>query len=101
MLGASLLVATIVAFSAAVLSGFTGFGHAVIVVPVLLLVYDPRTVVALACMPSASGVAARLHYGGPIILLGLFAGSHVLPARRHYFKVEPRGFEPLTSAVQR
>jgi hypothetical protein len=25
----------------------------------------------------------------------------VLPAKRHIFGVEPRGFEPLTSAVQR
>jgi uncharacterized membrane protein YfcA len=58
VLSASLLVAVLAAFSAAVLSGFTGFGHAVIVVPLLLLVYDPRTVVALAGVLSASVAAA-------------------------------------------
>ena len=47
MLSASLLVAALAAFSAGILSGVTGFGLAVIVVPLLLLVYDPKTVVAL------------------------------------------------------
>jgi uncharacterized membrane protein YfcA len=40
-------VAALVAFSAGIFSGVTGFGLAVIVVPLLLLVYDPKTVVAL------------------------------------------------------
>jgi uncharacterized membrane protein YfcA len=47
VLSASLLVAALAAFSAGILSGFTGFGLAVIVVPLLLLVYDPKMVVAL------------------------------------------------------
>ena len=58
MLSAPLTVAALAAFSAAVLSGFTGFGHAVIVVPLLLLVYDPKTVVALAGVLSLSVAAA-------------------------------------------
>lgn len=56
-MSASLLLAALAAFSAAVLSGFTGFGHAVIVVPLLLLVYDPGTVVALAGVLSLSVAA--------------------------------------------
>ena len=42
MLSASLLVAALAAFSAGILSGVTGFGLAVIVVPLLVLVYDPK-----------------------------------------------------------
>src|SRR5215218_955395 len=32
---------------------------------------------------------------------GLSAIHHVLPANLHFLRVKPRGFEPLTSAVQR
>ena len=58
MLSASLLLAALAAFSAGVLSGFTGFGLAVIVVPLLLLVYDPKTVVVLVAVLSTSVAAA-------------------------------------------
>ena len=58
MLSASLLVAALAAFLAGALSGFTGFGHAAIVVPLLLLVYDPTTVVVLAGVLSLSVAAA-------------------------------------------
>ncbi len=58
MLSVPLLLAALAAFSAAFLSGFTGFGHAVVVVPLLLLVYEPRTVVALAGVLSLSVAAA-------------------------------------------
>ena len=30
-----------------------------------------------------------------------FPCTHVLPANKHIFGVEPRGFEPLTSAVKK
>ena len=42
MLSSSFLAA-LVAFLAVVLIGFAGFGHAVAVVPLLLLAYDPWT----------------------------------------------------------
>jgi len=48
VLSASILVAASAAFLAGVLSGFADFGHAAIVVPLLLLVYEPKTVVTLA-----------------------------------------------------
>jgi uncharacterized membrane protein YfcA len=58
VLSASLLLAALAAFSAGVLSWFTGFGLAVIVVPLLLLVYDPKTVVVLVAVLSTSVAAA-------------------------------------------
>jgi uncharacterized protein len=61
MLSASLLVAALAAFSAGILSGVTGFGLAVIVVPLLLLVYDPKTVVALTGVLSLTVAAAVGH----------------------------------------
>lgn len=92
MLSASLLVAALAALLAAILSGFTGFGHAVVVVPLLLLVYDPKTVVALAGALSAS-VAALVVWDSwreadrrvALALLapaipGLWVGSEVLRA---------------------
>lgn len=58
VLSAPLIVSALATFSAAVLSGFTGFGHAVVAVPLLLMVYDPKTVVALAGVLSLSVAAA-------------------------------------------
>ena len=90
MLSASLLLAALAAFSAAFLSGFTGFGHAVIVVPLLLLVYDPKTVVALAGLLSAATAAAVVWYSWreadrrvvlallTLALPGLWVGAEVL-----------------------
>jgi uncharacterized membrane protein YfcA len=57
VLSTSLLLAALAAFSAGVLSGFSGFGHSAVVVPLLLLVYDPTTVVVLAGALSASVAA--------------------------------------------
>jgi uncharacterized protein len=54
-------VAALAAFSAGILSGVTGFGLAVIVVPLLLLVYDPKTVVALTGVLSLTVAAAVVH----------------------------------------
>jgi uncharacterized membrane protein YfcA len=53
-----LLVAVVAAFSAGVLSGLTGFGLVLIAVPLLLLVYEQGTVVALVAVLSASVAAA-------------------------------------------
>jgi uncharacterized membrane protein YfcA len=53
-------VAALVAFSAGIFSGVTGFGLAVIVVPLLLLVYDPKTVVALTGVLSLTVAAAAV-----------------------------------------
>ena len=47
MLNGSLLVAAFAAFLAGGVSGLTGFGLALIAVPLLLLVYEPTTVVVL------------------------------------------------------
>lgn len=47
MLSGSLLVAALAAFLAGGVSGLTGFGLALIAVPLLLLVYEPATVVVL------------------------------------------------------
>ena len=54
-------MAALAAFSAGILSGVTGFGLAVIVVPLLLLVYDPKTVVALTGVLSLTVAAAVGH----------------------------------------
>jgi hypothetical protein len=35
------------------------------------------------------------------LAFGAFIVASCFSAKRHYFEVEPRGFEPLTSAVQR
>jgi len=90
VLSASLLVAALAAFSAGILSGFTGFGLAVIVVPLLLLVYDPKMVVALTGVLSLSVAAAVVHdswreadHRVALALLaaalpGLWAGAEVL-----------------------
>ena len=47
MLSAALLVALLSALLAGVVSGLTGFGLALISTPLLLFVYDPRTVVVI------------------------------------------------------
>ena len=52
MLSASLLVALLAAFLAGCVSGLTGFGFALISVPLLLFVYDPTTVVVLTAVLS-------------------------------------------------
>ncbi len=52
MLSASFLVALFAAFLAGCVSGLTGFGLALISVPLLLFVYDPATVVALTAVLS-------------------------------------------------
>jgi uncharacterized membrane protein YfcA len=54
----SLLWSAAAAFSAGVLSGFTGFGLAAVVVPLLLVVHEPETVVALVAVLSLSVAAA-------------------------------------------
>ncbi len=78
------------AFSAGILSGVTGFGLAVIVVPLLLLVYEPKTVVALTGVLSLTVAAAVVHdswreadHRVALALLaaalpGLWAGAEVL-----------------------
>ena len=58
MLSTFLFLAMLVAFSAGVLGGFTGFGLSAIVVPLLLLVYEPGTVVVLNGVLSASVATA-------------------------------------------
>jgi uncharacterized protein len=90
MLSASLLVAALAAFSAAILSGVTGFGLAVKVVPLLMLLYDPKTVVALTGVLSLTVAAAVVHdsrreadHRVALALLaaalpGLWAGAEVL-----------------------
>ena len=54
MLSASLVVALFAAFLAGCVSGLTGFGLALISVPLLLFVYDPTTVVALTTVLSVA-----------------------------------------------
>jgi uncharacterized membrane protein YfcA len=61
MLSASLLVAALAAFSAGILSGVTGFGLAVIVVALLPLVYDLKTVVAVTGVLSLTVAVAVVH----------------------------------------
>ena len=51
-MSASFLVALFAAFLAGYVSGLTGFGIALISVPLLLFVYDPATVVALTAVLS-------------------------------------------------
>lgn len=58
MLSAALLLAALAALTAGILGGFTGFGLSAIVVPLLLLVYEPATVVVLNGALSASVAAA-------------------------------------------
>lgn len=55
---AALLLAAGAAFLAGVLGGFTGFGISVVLVPLLLLAYDPATVVVLNGAISAAIAAA-------------------------------------------
>lgn len=55
---AALLLAAVAAFLAGVLGGFTGFGISVVLVPLLLLAYDPGTVVVLNGAISAAIAAA-------------------------------------------
>ena len=52
LLGAALLMALLAALLAGAVSGLTGFGLALISVPLLLLVYDPVTAVALIAILS-------------------------------------------------
>jgi uncharacterized membrane protein YfcA len=58
MLSVSLLLAALAAFLAGVAGGFSGFGISVVLVPLLLLVYDQPTVVALNAVLSTTIVAA-------------------------------------------
>jgi uncharacterized membrane protein YfcA len=58
MLSVSLLVAVMAAFLAGVAGGFAGLGISVVLVPLLLLVYDQPTVVALNGVLSAAIAAA-------------------------------------------
>ena len=58
MLSVPTLWAAVAAFSAGTLSGFAGFGLAAVVVPLLLVVYEPETVVALVAVLSLSVAAA-------------------------------------------
>lgn len=90
MLSASLLVALMAAFSAGLLNGLTGFGIALIGVPLLLLVYEPATVVALVAVLSVLVNAAVVRDSWreadrrlvlallPWALLGMTAGTEVL-----------------------
>ena len=52
MLSAALLVALFAALLAGVVTGLTGFGLALISTPILLFVYEPRTVVVLTAILS-------------------------------------------------
>ena len=52
MLSASLLVALLAAFLAGCISGLTGFGLALISVPLFLFVYDPKTTVMITAVLS-------------------------------------------------
>jgi uncharacterized protein len=52
VIGAELLIALFAAFAAGSISGLTGFGLALISVPILLFVYEPRTVVFLSVVMS-------------------------------------------------
>jgi hypothetical protein len=58
VLSASPLLAALAAFLAGVAGGFSGFGISVVLVPLLLLVYDQPTVVALNGVLSAAIAAA-------------------------------------------
>src|SRR3954463_16624165 len=58
MLNASLFVALFAAFLAGCVSGLTGFGLALISVPLFLFVYEPTTVVALTAWLSVAINAA-------------------------------------------
>jgi uncharacterized membrane protein YfcA len=53
-LSVSTLWAMVAAFSAGASSEFIGFGLAAVVVPLLLVVYEPKAVVALVAMLLAS-----------------------------------------------
>ena len=50
MLSATLLVALLAALLAGIVTGLTGFGLALISTPILLFVYEPRTVVVLTAI---------------------------------------------------
>ena len=52
MLSGSLILALLAALLAGCVSGLTGFGLALISVPLLLFIYDPKTVVALTAVLS-------------------------------------------------
>ena len=92
MLDAMLLVALLAAFFAGFASGLTGFGFALISVPLFLLVYEPSTVVALigvlAVFINIDVVRDSNRYVDwravlallPAALLGLFVGVEVLAA---------------------
>jgi hypothetical protein len=47
------------------------------------------------------GSYRKLHYGASVGAKRICLIFGVLPAKRHIPRVEPRGFEPLTSAVQK
>jgi uncharacterized protein len=76
---AALLAALAIVLAAGVISGLTGFGFALVSVPVLLLVYDPPTVVALSltltlvtCTVIAFSVRSAINL--PVIL-GMLPGA--------------------------
>lgn len=52
MIGFEILVAVFAAFAAGTISGLTGFGLALISVPILLFVFEPRTVVLMSAVMS-------------------------------------------------
>jgi uncharacterized membrane protein YfcA len=87
---AALLAALAIVLAAGVISGLTGFGFALVSVPVLLLVYDPATVVTLSltltlvtCTVIAVGVRHAIDL--PVVLAmlpgavaGLLTGAWLL-----------------------
>lgn len=90
MLSWALAVALVAAFLAGTVSGFAGFGLALISVPLLLFVYDPTTVVVLTAIFSVFINAAvvwdswreadrRLAFALVLpAFVGLFAGVEIL-----------------------
>lgn len=90
MLSVSLLLAALATFSAGFLNGLTGFGLALIGVPLLLLVYEPGTVAALMAVLSVSVNVAVVRDSWQEVdrrvvlvllapaLLGIGAGTEVL-----------------------
>ena len=76
MLSAALLVALFAALLAGIVTGLTGFGLALISTPILLFVYEPRTVVVLTAIFSifinAAVVWDSWHEGRRRLSLALF-----------------------------
>ncbi len=92
MLSGALVVAFLAAFLAGGVSGLTGFGLALISTPILLFVYEPRTVVAITAVLSVfinlavvwdSWREANRRLALALLVpatLGIFAGAAVLGA---------------------